>query len=125
MDAICQRTGAALEPAYGDLLDHVRRAPAVNIDEPGWRLRGGRRTLWGGVTSVAAVLRVAPDRHEREAVRLLGQDFEGVVGSDRWWAYRGFDPTRRQVCWSHLIRDITAHAEGWPLRRNSASGAST
>lgn len=35
-----------------------------------------------------------------------------MVGSDRWWAYRGFDPARRQVCWSHLIRDFTAHAEG-------------
>jgi transposase len=112
VDAICRRTGAALELAYGDLLDHVRRAPAVNIDETGWRLRGGRRTLWGAVTSVAAVFRVAPDRHEREATRLLGEDFEGVVGSDRWWAYRGFDPARRQVCWSHLIRDFTAHAEG-------------
>ena len=42
----------------------------------------------------------------------MGEDFEGVVGSDRWWAYRSFDPARRQVCWSHLIRDFTAHAEG-------------
>jgi transposase len=112
VDAICRRAGAALEPAYGDLLDHVRGAPAVNIDETGWRLMGGRRTLWGAVTAGAAVFRIAPDRHEREATWLLGEDFEGVVGSDRWWAYRGFDPARRQVCWSHLIRDFTAHAEG-------------
>lgn len=42
----------------------------------------------------------------------MGEDFEGIVGSDRWWAYRGFDPTKRQVCWSHLIRDLTAHSEG-------------
>ena len=49
---------------------------------------------------------------EREAIALLGEDFEGIVGSDRWWAYRGFDPDKRQVCWSHLIRDLTAHAEG-------------
>jgi len=112
VDAICRRAGAALEVAYGDLLDHLRCAPAVNIDETGWRLKGDRRTLWGAVTSVAAVFRIAPDRHERQATWLLGEDFEGVVGSDRWWAYRGFDPARRQLCWSHLIRDLTAHAEG-------------
>ena len=47
------------------------------------------RKLWGAVTPTAAVFRVAPDRHEREAVALLGEDFEGIVGSDRWWAYRG------------------------------------
>ena len=35
-----------------------------------------------------------------------------MVGSDRWWAYRGFDPARRQLCWSHLIRDFAAHSEG-------------
>ena len=81
-------------------------------DETGWRLKGDRRTLWGAVTSVAAVFRIAPDRHEREATWPLGDDFEGVVGSDRWWAYRGFAPARRQLCWSHLIRDFTAHAEG-------------
>jgi hypothetical protein len=81
-------------------------------DETGWRLKGDQRTLWGAVTSVAAVFRIAPDRHEREATWPLGDDFEGVVGSDRWWAYRGFAPARRQLCWSHLIRDLTAHAEG-------------
>jgi transposase len=117
VDAILGRTAVALDEPHEDLLDHVRCAPAVNIDETGWRLKGGRRTLWGAVTSVAAVFRIAPDRHEREATWLLGEDFEGVVGSDRWWAYRGFDPARRQVCWSHLIRDFTAHAEGLAAQR--------
>lgn len=112
VDAILGRTAVALERPHEVLLDHVRRAPAVNIDETGWRLKGRRRTLWGAATPTAAVFRIAPDRHEREAIALLGQDFAGVVGSDRWWAYRGFDPSKRQVCWSHLIRDFTAHADG-------------
>lgn len=112
VDAILTRTGEALEAPYEDLLARIREAPALNVDETGWRLRGKKRTLWGAVTPRAAVFRIAPDRHEREAVALLGEDFEGIVGSDRWWAYRGFDPSRRQVCWSHLIRDLTAHAEG-------------
>ncbi len=112
VDAILGRVGAALDPAYEELLAHVRTAKAVNIDETGWRLRGARRTLWGAATPTAAVFRIAPDRHEREAKALLGEDFAGIVGSDRWWAYRSFDPARRQVCWSHLVRDFTAHAEG-------------
>jgi transposase len=117
VDAILGRAAAALDEPHEDLLDHIRCAPAVNIDETGWRLKGKRRTLWGAATPAAAVFRIAPDRHEREALALLGEDFEGVVGSDRWWAYRGFDPGRRQVCWSHLIRDFTAHAEGLAAQR--------
>lgn len=112
VDAILERTSAALEEPHEHLLEHVRCAPAVNIDETGWRLKGRRRTLWGACIPAAAVFRIAPDRHEREATCLLGEHFEGVVGSDRWWAYRGFDPARRQLCWSHLVRDFTAHAEG-------------
>ena len=32
--------------------------------------------------------------------------------SDRWWAYATCRLARRQLCWSHLQRDFTAHAEG-------------
>jgi len=117
VDAILGRVGDALDPAYEELLAQLRTAEAVNIDETGWRLRGKRRTLWGATTPTAAIFRIAPDRHEREAIALLGEDFEGVIGSDRWWAYRGFDPACRQVCWSHLIRDFTAHAEGLAAQR--------
>jgi transposase len=112
VDAILARTGEALAAPYEDLLERIRSAPVLNVDETGWKLRGAKRTLWGAVTPTAAVFRVAPDRHEREAQALLGEGFAGIVGSDRWWAYRGFDPDRRQVCWSHLIRDLTAHSEG-------------
>lgn len=112
VDAILARTGQALAEPYEDLLERIRTAPALNVDETGWKLRGTKRTLWGAVTPTAAVFRTAPDRHEREAAALLGEDFTGVVGFDRWWAYRGFDPERRQACWSHLIRDLTAHSEG-------------
>ena len=112
VDAILARTGQALAEPYEDLLARVREAPALNVDETGWMLRGKKRTLWGAVTSREAVFRIAPDRHEREAAALLGEDFSGILGSDRWWAYRGFDPAKRQVCWSHLIRDLTAHSEG-------------
>ncbi len=112
IDAIVQRTGEALAEPQARLAEHLRCAAAVNIDETGWRLRGGKRTLWGALTERAAVFRIAPDRHEREARALLGADFAGVACSDRWWAYNYLDPGRRQVCWSHLTRDFTAQSEG-------------
>jgi transposase len=112
IDAIVQRAGEALALPYEELLRHVRAAPAVNIDETGWRLRGDKRTLWGALAGRAAVFRVAPDRHERQARALLGEDFGGIACSDRWWAYDYLEPERRQLCWAHLVRDFTAHAEG-------------
>jgi len=112
IDAIVQRAGEALAEPQARLADHVRSAPVVNIDETGWRLRGGKRTLWGALTERAALFRIAADRHEREARAILGEEFQGITCSDRWWAYNYLDPARRQVCWSHLIRDFTAQSEG-------------
>jgi transposase len=112
VDAIVRRTAAALAAPYDDLLGHIRAAPAVNVDETGWRLRGGKRTLWGALTVRAALFRIAADRHEREAKALLGEQFAGIACSDRWWAYNYLGPERRQLCWAHLMRDFTAHSEG-------------
>jgi len=78
----------------------------------GWRLRGGKRTLWGALTCRAAVFRIAEGRHRREAQALLGEEFAGIACSDRWWAYDYLDAERRQFCWAHLVRDFTAHSEG-------------
>ncbi len=37
---------------------------------------------------------------------LLGTDFAGVVGSDRWSAYSRFPDEQRALCWAHLKRDF-------------------
>ncbi len=87
-----QRAGEALEVPYQQLQAHVRDAAAVNVDETGWRLRGGKRTLWGAFTDELALLRIAADRHERELIALLGERFTGITCSDRWWAYNRLAP---------------------------------
>jgi transposase len=112
IDAIVQQTGEALAEPHAALADQIRSASAVNLDETGWRLRGGKRTLWGALTFRVAVFRIAPDRHQREAQALLGEEFSGIACSDRWWAYDYLDAERRQLCWAHLVRDFTAHSEG-------------
>jgi transposase len=111
IDAILARVGDALEDPCDDLLERVRSAPALNMDETGWRTAGQRRALWGAFTSRHAVVRIAPDRHEDHAKDLLG-DTSAIVTSDRWWAYAHLPIKRRQVCWAHLRRDFQAHADG-------------
>ncbi|MGH2804705.1 MAG: IS66 family transposase [Thermoleophilaceae bacterium] len=123
VDAIVSGAGEALAEPHARLSEHVRSAPVVNVDETGWRLRGSKRTLWGALTPQAALFRVAPDRHEREAKALLGEHFAGIACSDRWWAYDYLDPQRRQVCWSHLIRDFTAHSEGLAAQKEFGQAA--
>ncbi len=111
VDAILERVADVLEEPDADLLDRVRAAKALNMDETGWRTAGERRALWGAFSDRHAVLRVRADRHEDHAKALLG-DTAAIVTSDRWWAYSHLPIGRRQVCWAHLQRDFKAHAEG-------------
>jgi transposase len=112
VDAIMQRAGEALAAPHTRLEQELKQAPVVNIDETGWKTAGASRTLWGALTGQSAVFRIAAGRHGFEARTLLGERFAGIVCSDRWRGYDYLDPSHRQLCWAHLLRDFTAHSEG-------------
>ena len=112
VDAIVQRAGEALAAPHTRLEQEIKRSAVVNIDETGWKTKGERRTLWGALTSQTAVFRIAAGRHASEAQTMLGERDRGIVCSDRYGGYDYLDPTRRQLCWAHLLRDFTAHSEG-------------
>jgi transposase len=109
VEAILQRAGQALAEPYQQLGECVRASESLNMDETGWRT-GKRRALWGMFSDRHAFFHLAPGRHEDHAKRLL-EGHRGIVTSDRWWAYAHLPLARRQICWSHLQRDFTAHAE--------------
>jgi transposase len=111
IDGVLTRVAGALSEPHEDLLHRVRSSRHLNMDETGWRLQGSQRALWGAFTREHAYFQIAPNRHEDHAKALLA-DTTAIITSDRWWAYEHLPLTRRQICWAHLRRDFTAHAEG-------------
>jgi transposase len=103
-----QAQSAALAPVVEEAQAAVQQADAVNIDETGWRQEQQRAWLWTVVTAALTVFRI--DRHRGGPVVavLLGADYAGVVGSDRWSAYRRFPGEQRALCWAHLKRHFQA-----------------
>ena len=112
VDAICQRASAALALPHEKLVEKVLQSPVLNVDETGWFTAAEGRTIWTATTPEAAIFRVAADRHRDRLEELIGSDYEGIVASDRWWAYSHIDPESRQACWEHLKRDFHSHSEG-------------
>jgi transposase len=112
LDAICQRASVLLATPHEALVAYALGSGAINVDETGWFLRGENRTMWTATTPDAAIFRITSDRHRDRLSELLGPAFDGVVTSDRWWAYNILDPEQRQACWSHLVRDFRRHSEG-------------
>ena len=108
---------AELEPV-------VKNEPACNIDETSWRQPGTakRPWLWTVVTAHITLFRIAPSRSGQMARALLGATYGGVAGTDRCSSYTWLE--RRQLCWSHLVRDFQkilerggdSYAVGWYLK---------
>jgi transposase len=106
-----QTVAAARAPVYTTVQSQVQAAAVVNVDETGWKEAGKRRWLWTVVTAVATLFLLASNRSATTLHALLGQDYGGIVGSDRGRAYLGQPPERHQLCWAHLIRNFRALAE--------------
>src|SRR5262245_22062160 len=106
-----QQVSAALGQPVQEAQEYVRQQPAANVDETGWRQMAQQSWLWVAATSLVTVFVLVGTRSAAGLKRLLGENFEGIVGSDRWSAYRGLDPLRRQICWAHLKRDFQAFVE--------------
>lgn len=110
VQARLEETSRALLRPYQEVRQAVRASTAANVDETGWRLRQERRWVWTVVTATATLFRLGR-RGSPDARRLLGSGYRGIVGSDRWGAYRQYPPEQRQLCWAHLKRDFQALSE--------------
>jgi transposase len=106
-----QTVSAALAPVYTDIQTTVQQQPHVNMDETGWKEAGKRRWLWVVVSTIATLFHVAVSRGGKVVTTLLGDEFAGLVSSDRLKSYRVLPPNRRQICWGHLLRTLLAFYE--------------
>jgi transposase len=114
----------ALAEPVAELQPYIQGQPNCNVDETSWRQAGQLRRswLWTVVTRYATLFRIAPSRGSQVAHELLGENYAGVAGTDRYGAYTRL--VWRQFCWSHLLRDFQKILErggdsyliGWNLK---------
>ncbi len=101
-----QALSAALAPVVEEARAAVAEAAVVNMDETGWRQDQQRAWLWAVVAATLTVFHIDLSRGGGAVEALLGSEFDGVVGSDRWSAYSRFPAERRALCHAHLKRDF-------------------
>ena len=67
--------------------------------------------LWVAVTPLVTFFEIALTRCTEAAKNLLGENFSGILTSDRHGAYNWVDLERRQLCWAHLRREFIKISE--------------
>ncbi len=106
-----QEISASLAVPDAEARAEARKAEVANLDETGWfegvaNGRARRAWLWVGVTAAVTIFKIAFSRGEDVAKEMLGKDWRGLLGSDRWSGYLWVAARLRQLCWAHLVRDF-------------------
>ena len=87
--------GLASEPVVEQLLQAVRTAEIVHIDETPWYEKGKLRWMGVATSALATIFRIGSRRKE-ELTALIGEAFLGWLVTDGYLAYR--DHPRSQRC---------------------------
>ena len=114
-----QRLSEAMVDVVDEAKRYVQSSKVVHADETSYRQgnadgenpenRGG--WLWVIATPLVAYFEIHLCRAAQVAKNLLGEDFAGILPSDRYSGYTWVDSSRRQLCWAHLIRNFANMAE--------------
>ena len=114
-----ERISTTLDQPMQQALDFARQQPVAYVDETGAPTgkadgnnpTGKRGWQWVMVTAVVTVFIQGLSRSTAAAIELLGSALGEIVVSDRFSAYNHLPLEQRQMCWTHLIRDLAAIAE--------------
>jgi transposase len=101
---LLHRLKLLLEPTLASLKASIRASPAVQADETGWREDGRNGYIWSASTPHVRYYEYHHSRGHEVVQALLGEDFEGVLGSDFYAAYN-IHQGLQQRCWVHFLRD--------------------
>ena len=101
----------SLETPYEQISQQVRQARVVHIDETSYKLENQSGWLWGAIEKAASLFRIAGSRGAGIAQQILGEQYSGIVVSDRYSSYNWLKTERRQLCWAHLKRDFKKLSE--------------
>lgn len=105
IDNCIHEVGNAVKGPVETLREELAQQAGLNIDETGWKKDGERRWLWTFVAPTLTFFHIAESRGKKVLEDILGERFDGIIGSDRYSAYRAYDKGGWQVCLAHLIRE--------------------
>jgi transposase len=95
----------AAQPVLDGLTTAIRASPALQADETGWREDGQNGYVWSVPTPTVRYYEYHHSRGGEVLKHLIGQDFQGVLGSDFYGGYN-IHQGLHQRCWVHFLRDV-------------------
>src|SRR5229473_6081318 len=102
-----------VQPRLDALKEEIRASPAVQADETGWREDGSNGYIWSVSTPSVRYYEYHHSRAGEVVKHLIGEDYDGVLGSDFYAGYN-IHQGLHQRCWVHFLRDAHELKEKYP-----------
>jgi transposase len=93
------------QPVLDDFKAQIRASPALQADETGWREDGLNGYIWSVNTPTIRYYEYHHSRAGEVVKQLIGEDFQGVLGSDFYAGYN-IHQGLHQRCWAHFLREV-------------------
>ena len=119
VNSLRQEASVAVADAVEEAKQYLQQSFVVGADETsfaqanvdGCNPKERQAWLWVAVTPLVTFFEIALSRCTEAARNLFGEDFGGILTSDRYGAYNWVDLERRQLCWAHRIREFIKISE--------------
>jgi transposase len=106
---ILAKVTQALDGPYQELLEHLPEQSRLNVDETGHKDGKEQWWTWCFRASLYTLFKIDATRSGDVLLKVLGDEFNGVLGCDYFSAYRRYMRVCNavvQFCLAHLIRDV-------------------
>ncbi|MCK9564770.1 MAG: IS66 family transposase [Methanothrix sp.] len=107
---LTRRAADAVQSEYDAILNKIRGAPILYVDETSIHVQGERHWIWTFSTPSESFFVIRKSRGMKVLTEVLTRRFKGIIVCNGWKPYARFT-NRIQRCWAHLLRESKDIAE--------------
>lgn len=104
LQATNARMAAVAAEIVQPLSQWVQQQSHVHVDESPWQVLGLKEWLWVVTGQKFCLFHAADTRSRKELEVMLGTEFQGILSSDDFSVYNGYQVSGQQKCLAHLRR---------------------
>jgi transposase len=107
---LTRRAADAVQSGYEAILNRIRAAQILYVDETSIDVQGEIHWIWTFTTPSETFFVIRKSRGMKVLMEVLTRKFTGIIVCDGWKPYARFTK-RLQRCWAHLLRESKDLAE--------------
>ncbi|RZN39846.1 MAG: hypothetical protein EF813_03705 [Methanosarcinales archaeon] len=102
---LTRRAADAVQSEYDRILERVRNASILHVDETSIKVPGKKYWIWVFTTPAETFIAIRHSRGTKVLMEILTRKFKGIIVCDGWKPYSKFTKHIRAYVRAHLLRE--------------------